>query len=107
MIKKLKASLADFREKHKNERFFKAKILIAVLVIAIFAVRAFDIGSSRETETETAAETENSEETEEEEPVTIEKILYDNKAHIIIFVGLTAALAVVKLNQKHKIKESK
>lgn len=106
MIKKLKASLADFWGKHKNERFFKAKILIAVLVIAIFAVRAFDIGNSRETETETAAETEGSEETEEE-PVTIEKILYDNKAHIIIFVGLTAALAVVKLKQKHKIKESK
>lgn len=104
-MKKLIIRLSEYWERHKNERYFKAKVLIAVLIVMVAAVKSYD--NYRTDKELAAAETSVSAEAEEEEPITFEKILGENKAHIIIFTGLTAALAAVKLRNKHRIKESK
>ena len=85
-----------------------AKILIVVLVIINFAVQIYDnYRSERENggTSETAAVEEAAE--EEDEHTELSDVIYENKTHIILFLGLTADLAVVKHQQIQQLKESK
>lgn len=104
-LKKLLHRLSEFNEAQKKKPNYKAKVLIVVLVILAFGVQIYD-NYRTEKENETA-QTSAAEEAKEDEHTGISEILYENKAHIILFLGLTAALAVVKYRETQKLKESK
>lgn len=105
-LKKLLHSLSEFNEAQKKKPNYKAKVLIVVLVILAFGAQIYD-NYRTEKENETAKTAAMEEAAEEDENRGLSEILYENKTHIILFLGLTAALAVVKYRETQKLKESK
>lgn len=91
---------------NKDKPLFKAKLLLAVLIILALGAQVYsNYRDERELKnTETSVTEEVTEEADEQD---ILLVFWENsKAHIAAFLGVSAALVVVKQRQKQKIKES-
>lgn len=98
--------LKKWYSENKDKPLFKAKLLLVVLIILAIGVQIYanyrdekDFQNTETSVTETAAE-----ETDEQDALLT--FWNNSKAHVVAFLGVTAARAVVKQRQKQKIKES-
>lgn len=98
--------LKKWYSENKDKPLFKAKLLLVVLIILAIGVQIYanyrdekDFRNTETSVTETAAE-------EADEQDALLTFWNNSKAHVVAFLGVTAALAVVKQRQKQKIKES-
>lgn len=98
--------LKKWYSENKDKPLFKAKLLLAVLIILALGAQVYsNYRDERElNNTETSVTEEVTEETDEQDVLLV--FWENSKAHIIAFLGVTAALVVVKQRQKQKIKES-
>ncbi len=98
--------LKKWYSEHKDKPLFKAKLLLVVLIILSIGISIFN---NYRDEKESANEETSVTETVTEETEKEDFLLYfweNSKVHFIVFMGLAAALAVVKCRQKQKLKES-
>ncbi len=98
--------LKKWYSENKDKPLFKAKLLLVVLIILAIGVQIYanyrdekEFQNTETSVTETAAE-------EADEQDALLTFWNNSKAHVVAFLGVTAALAVVKQRQKQKIKES-
>ncbi len=100
-------SLKKWYSENKDKPRFKAKLLLVFLILFAVIVQ-FYCNAKEKNDTpeinESAVISEEAEEPEKEDLVL--EVFENSKAHIIAFLGVTAALAVVKYKQQQKIKES-
>lgn len=101
--------LKKFIEDNKHEEWFRpAAILIILLVIAL-GVGLFDEIKYRlmpeETEIVESADSDAKAEDEKESDGNfLTDFIYENKTHIILIIGITAALGVVEYKKKAALK---
>lgn len=92
---------------HKNEPAFKYTVIIVVLIFLAIAVQIYD-NIRTEWENAEAAETAALEEIPEEETENAAAEFLDNsRAHIIMLVSLSAAIAYIEHRKTLKLKESR
>lgn len=98
--------LKKWYTEHKDKPLFKAKLLLVVLIILSIGVSIFNnyLDEKRAIDEETSVTETVTEETEKEDFLL--DFWENSKVHFIVFMGLAAALAVVKCRQKQKLKES-
>lgn len=93
---------------NKDVPLFKAKLLLVFLIILAIAVNYFCNVRDRQETAEMNEETSVTETVTEETDKDFLAVFIDNsKAHLTVFLGLSAALAAVKHRDKQKLKESK
>ncbi len=98
--------LKKWYTEHKDKPLFKAKLLLVVLIILSIGVSIFNnYRDEKEAANEETSVTETVTEETEKEDVLMD-FWENSKVHFIVFMGLAAALAVVKCRQKQKLKES-
>lgn len=98
--------LKKWYSENKDKPLFKAKLLLVVLIILSIGVQIY--ANYRDEKELPNAETSVTETVTEETGEQDALLTFGNnsRAHIVAFLGVTAALAVVKHRQKQKIKES-
>ncbi len=98
--------LKKWYSEHKDKPLFKAKLLLVVLIILSIGVSIFNnYRDEKEAANEETSVTETVTEETEKEDFLLD-FWENSKVHFIVFIGLAAALAVVKCRQKQKLKES-
>ncbi len=98
--------LKKWYTEHKDKPLFKAKLLLVVLIILSIGVSIFNnYRDEKEAANEETSVTETVTEETESEDILLD-FWENSKVHFIVFMGLAAALAVVKCRQKQKLKES-
>ncbi len=98
--------LKKWYTEHKDKPLFKAKLLLVVLIILSIGVSIFNnYRDEKEAANEETSVTETVTEETEKEDFLLD-FWENSKVHFIVFMGLAAALAVVKCRQKQKLKES-
>ncbi len=98
--------LKKWYTEHKDKPLFKAKLLLVVLIILSIGVSIFNnYRDEKEAANEETSVTETVTEETEKEDFLLD-FWENSKVHFIVFIGLAAALAVVKCRQKQKLKES-
>lgn len=100
--------LKKFIEENKHEEWFRpAAVLIILLVIAL-GVGLFDEIKYRlmpETEIVESADSDSKTEDEKESDGNfLTDFIYENKTHIILIIGIMAALGVVEYKKKAALK---
>lgn len=99
--------LKKWYSENKDKPLFKAKLLLAFLILFAVIVQTYYTVTEKNDTPETSESTVISEEAEEPEKEDLVLEIFNNsKAHIVAFLGVTAVLVVVKHKQKQKIKES-
>lgn len=99
--------LKKWYSENKDKPLFKAKLLLAFLILFAVIVQIYYSVTEKNDTPEINESTVISEEAEEPEKEDLVLEVFENsKAHIVAFLGVTAALAFVKYKQKQKIKES-
>ena len=103
--------LRKFIEDNKHEEWFRPVAVLGILLIIAIGMGLFDEIKSRLTEPE---ETKIVESTDAEDDTDDDRdgnfltdFLYENKTHLILIVGITAALGVIEHKKKadQKLKE--
>lgn len=98
--------LKKWYTEHKDKPLFKAKLLLVVLIILSIGVSIFNnYRDEKEAANKETSVTETVTEETEKEDFLLD-FWENSKVHFIVFMGLAAALAVVKCRQKQKLKES-
>jgi len=88
--------LKKWYTEHKDKPLFKAKLLLVVLIILSIGVSIFkNYRDEKEAANEETSVTETVMEETESEDILLD-FWENSKVHFIVFMGLAAALAVVK-----------